>query len=74
MLFTSTSPRYPITAHRLVLLIDEGIQSSISLEVVTILLQGILTHSKNGINTNNNIDAEFLNLKKLERFHKTRKK
>ena len=72
--FTSISPRYPITVHRLALLIGEGIHPSISLEVVTILLHGLLTHSANGVNTNKNLDAEFLSLKNLKRFHKTRKK
>ena len=63
MFFTSTFARYPITTHRLALLIGEGIQPSISLEVVTILLHGLLTHSENGVNTNKNLDAEFLSLK-----------
>ena len=74
MLFTSTSPRYSISAHRLTLLIGEGIQPSISLEVVSILSHGLLTHSKNGVNTNKNLDAEFSRLKTLKRFRKTRKK
>ena len=73
MLFTSISPRYPITAHRLALLIGEGIQPSISLEVVIILLHDIFTHSENGVHTNKNLEVEFLSLKKLKRFHKTRK-
>jgi hypothetical protein len=59
MLFTSTLPRYPITAHRLVLLIGEDIQPSISLEVVTILLHGLLPHSENGVNTNKNLMLNF---------------
>jgi hypothetical protein len=59
MLFTSTSPMYPITAHRLALLIGEGIQPSISLEVVTILLHGLLPHSENGVNTNMNLMLNF---------------
>ena len=71
MFFTSTSPRYPITAHPLVLLIGEGIQPSISLEVVTILLHDLLMHFEN---EDKNLDAEFPILKKLKRFHKTRKK
>jgi hypothetical protein len=60
--FANTSPRYPITAHRLALLIGEGIQPSIPLEVVTILLHGLLLHSENGVNTNKNLDAEFPSL------------
>jgi hypothetical protein len=47
ILLTGTSPRYPITTHGLAFLIDEGIQPSISLEVITILLHGLLPHSKN---------------------------
>jgi len=74
MFFTSTSPRYPIIAHCLVFLIGEGIQSSISPEVVTIFLYGLLPHSKIGINTNKKIDVEFLSLQQLIRFHKTQKK
>ena len=66
MLFTSTSPRYPIRAHRLALLIREGIQPSISLEVVTILLNDLLPHFENGVNTNKNLDVEFPSLKKLK--------
>jgi hypothetical protein len=62
MLLTGTSPRYPITAHGLALLIGEGIQPSISLEVVTILMHGRLPHSKNGVNTNKNLDAELPSL------------
>ena len=62
MFFTSTSPRYPIRAHRLALLIGEGIQPSISLEVVTTLLHGLLPHSENEVNTNKNLDAEFPSL------------
>ena len=64
MLFVSTPPRYIITAQRLTLLIDEGIQPSISLEVVTILLHGLLPHFENGVNTNKNLNTEFPNLKK----------
>jgi hypothetical protein len=63
MLFASTSLGYPITANRLVLLIGEGIQPSISLEVVTILMHGLLPHSKNGVNTKKNLDAELPSLK-----------
>jgi hypothetical protein len=63
MLFASTSPGYPITAHRLALLIGEGIQPAISLEVVTIRLHGLLPHSKNGVNTKKNLDAELPSLK-----------
>ena len=48
MLFTSTCPSYPITAHCLALLIGEGIQPSISLEVVTILLHGLHTQEVGG--------------------------
>jgi hypothetical protein len=62
MFLTGTSPRYPIIAYRLALLIDEGIQPSISLEVVTILLYGLLPHSKNGVNTNKNFDTELPSL------------
>jgi hypothetical protein len=62
MFFMSTSPRYPIIAHRLALLIGECIQPSISLEVVTILLHGLLPHSENGVNTNKYLDAEFPSL------------
>jgi hypothetical protein len=72
--FTITYPRYPISAHRLALLIGKGIQPSISLEVVTILLHGLLMHSENKINTNKNLDVEFPSLKKLKQVHKTRKK
>ena len=62
MFFMSTLPRYPIIAHRLALLICEGIQPSISLEVVTIFLHGLLPHSQNGVNTNKNLDVEFPSL------------
>jgi hypothetical protein len=54
--------KVPITTHGLALLIGEGIQSSISLEVVTILLHGLLPHSKNGVNTNKNLDVELPSL------------
>ena len=74
MLFTNTFPKYPINAHRLALLIGEDIHTSILLEVVTILLHGLLTHSENGVNTNKNLDAKFASLKKLKRFHNTQKK
>ena len=74
MLFTSTSPKYSIRLHRVALLIGEGIQPAISLEVVTILLHGLLTHSENGINTNKNLNAEFPSLKKSIRVHKNRSK
>ena len=74
MFFASTSLGYPITTHRLALLIGESIQLSISLEVVTVFLHGLLTHFENGVNTNKNLDVEFPSLKKLKRFHKTRKK
>ena len=74
MLLTSTSPSYPIKAHRLALLIGEGIQPAILLEVVTILLHGLFMHFENEVNTNKNLDAEFPSLKKSKRFHKTRKK
>ena len=47
MLFTSIFPRYSISTHRLALLIGEGIQPSILLEVVTILLHGLLMHFAN---------------------------
>jgi hypothetical protein len=57
--FTSTSPRNPITTHRLALLIGKGIQPSILLEVVTILLHGLLRHSENKVNTNKILDAEL---------------
>jgi hypothetical protein len=60
--FTSTSPMYSITAHRLALLIGEGIQPSISLEVVTILLYDLLPYSENGVNTNKNLDVELPSL------------
>jgi hypothetical protein len=62
MFLTGTLPRYPIIAHRLALIIGEGIQPSISLEVVTILFYGLLPHSKNGINTNKNFDTELPSL------------
>jgi hypothetical protein len=62
MLLSGTSPRYPITAHRLALLIGEGIQPSISLEVVTILLHGLLPHFKIGVNMNKNLDVELPSL------------
>jgi hypothetical protein len=74
MLFTSTSPRYPIIAHRLALLIDEGIPPSILLEVVTILLHGLLPHFEIGINMIKNLDDEFPSLHQSIRFHKTLKK
>ena len=63
MLFASTPPRYPITAHGLTLLIGEGIQPAITLEVVTILLGGLRSHFQNGVNTNKNLDTEFSSLK-----------
>ena len=62
MLFASTPPRYPITAHGLTLLIGEGIQPAITLEVVTILLGGLRSHFQNGVNTNKNLDAELPSL------------
>jgi hypothetical protein len=62
MFFMRTSSRYPITAHRLALLIGEGIQPSISLKVVTILLHGLLPHFENGVNTNKNLDVELPSL------------
>ena len=74
MLLTSTSPSYPIRAHRLALLIGDDIQIAISLEVVTILPHGLATHFENGVNTNKNLDVEFPSLKKSKRFHKDRKK
>ena len=55
----STSPRYPIIPHRLVFLINEDIQPSNSLEVVTILLHGLLPYFENEVNMNKNLDAEF---------------
>ena len=71
MFFSSTSPRYPITAYRLALLIGESIQPSITLEVVTILLHSLLTHFENIVSTNKNLDVEFPSLKNSKRFHKT---
>ena len=41
MFFTNTSLRYPIIVHRMAFLISKDIQSSISLEVVTIFLHGL---------------------------------
>ena len=64
MFFASISSEYPITAHRLALLIGESIQLSISLEVVTILLHDLRSYFENGINTNKNLDVEFFSLKK----------
>jgi hypothetical protein len=58
----STSPRYPITVHRLALLIGESIQPSISLEVVTILLHGLLPNFESRGNTIKNLDAELPSL------------
>ena len=60
--FTSTSPRYPIIAHHLALLINKGNQPSISLRIVIILLHGLLPHSENGVNMNKNLDVEFMSL------------
>ena len=74
MPFTSISPRYFITAHHLGLILGEGSQPSTSLEVVTILLHGLLTHYENGVNTNKNLDAKFSRMKKLKQFLKTRNK
>ena len=65
MHFASTSLGYPITTHFLALLIGENIQPSISLEVVTVLMHGLLTHFENGVNTNKNLDVEFPSLKAI---------
>ena len=37
--FTSTSPRYPVFPHRLVLYIGEVVEPTISLEIVTHVLE-----------------------------------
>ena len=57
-------PGYPISVHCLALIIDENIQLSILLEVVTILMHGLLMHFENGVNTNKNLDVEFPSLNK----------
>ena len=65
--FTSTSPRHSIAPHGLVIDIGEVVEPTISLEIVTHVLEVSGSDIQNGLIANEHLDEELASLQKMSR-------
>ena len=61
-IFTSTSPRHPVTPHGLVFDIGEVVEPTISIEIVTHVLEVRGPDIQNGLITYKHLDEELASL------------